>query len=892
MVLTAGHCDLDESISVDIGRYDRVSLTQQYENIAVEQKLRNPLFVAGDAIRHDQLLLKLSSTSTVTPIKINFDPDIPGLNVDVTVVGWGLTDGSNDGSASSVLKETIIQTISNSECSMSSNPSFPWTNYQGLIFDDMLCAYSFGTDSCQGDSGGPLIMSTSEGDLQVGIVSWGFGCAQQYFPGVYSRTSYDANWLVSTVCQNSISPPAYFNCTSSGSSNTSDVTTPSPTPSQTLPVSSTSITVTVQIQMDSYPKDIGWRLELIGDTIEIVAQRTPGVYTTPNELVEESLSLQEGEIYAFIIFDISSDGLCCLFGSGSYQLILGDRIIISGDGKFKEGTDHTFLATLDDTPVSAPVSPGSLSLELQIQFDSFPEETGWILRADEPLDNTTRVNDQIIAFKPSGSYSNVGSSQFVTESIALPSEGKYTFYFLDAFADGICCSYGNGYYRLYEIIGGKKNLLVQGTGGGSNREITNFEIGESSLEQNNSVPTVSPSPTSSGSSVFVSILPDMKPDEIGWSIQDEKGKVVASKPVGSYTSLTRVDETILVESDAVYTFIISDEAADGLCCDFGQGAYGVETTNGIVGIGYEFGSSESIVFASPGTFPVTLKIQTDSYPEEIGWYLERLDLDETVSISMIPYGFYTISNELIEREMMVTDGGFYRFTIFDSNLDGICCTDAQGSISLIIGDDKRIVSSEPGNYSSGATFNFLGSSTNSLPNISNPRNLTLSLTFDRYPNDVSWLLLQSEDDSSVSREVHRNNMQIVAFGPSGRAYYPNSLATKTITETIQIEAVPQGIERSFNFIFLDVSGDGLCCEYGAGTYTLYYGEGSGNNSSSPKVLASGNAQGQARVTHTFTMSSDGTVSTPIRPDATASSAISSVSSLLSVIVTALVLSIF
>jgi hypothetical protein len=99
---------------------------------------------------------------------------------------------------------------------------------------------------------------------------------------------------------------------------------------------------------------------------------------------------------------------------------------------------------------------------------------------------------------------------------------------------------------------------------------------------------------------------------------------------------------------------------------------------------------------SPGSFPVTLKLQTDSYPGEIGWYLERLDLDETVSISMIPFGFYTTSNELIEREMMVTDGGFYRFSIFDSNGDGICCTDAQGSIELMIGEDKRVVTSELG----------------------------------------------------------------------------------------------------------------------------------------------------------------------------------------------------
>ena len=39
----------------------------------------------------------------------------------------------------------------------------------------MICAGKAGKDSCQGDSGGPMV--DSEGK-QVGIVSWGYGCAK------------------------------------------------------------------------------------------------------------------------------------------------------------------------------------------------------------------------------------------------------------------------------------------------------------------------------------------------------------------------------------------------------------------------------------------------------------------------------------------------------------------------------------------------------------------------------------------------------------------------------------------------------------------------------------------------------------------------------------------
>jgi hypothetical protein len=61
----------------------------------------------------------------------------------------------------------------------------------------MLCAGlpQGGKGSCQGDSGGPLLIDSNTGPQQLGIVSWGFGCASPGYPGVFTRVSEFANWI-------------------------------------------------------------------------------------------------------------------------------------------------------------------------------------------------------------------------------------------------------------------------------------------------------------------------------------------------------------------------------------------------------------------------------------------------------------------------------------------------------------------------------------------------------------------------------------------------------------------------------------------------------------------------------------------------------------------------
>ncbi|CAK1593652.1 unnamed protein product [Parnassius mnemosyne] len=111
-------------------------------------------------------------------------------NVPVVHAGWGAT--SQGGSASNVLLDTTIYTINNAVCA----ERYRTLPQPAIVTENMICAGLLdvgGRDACQGDSGGPLYY----GDIIVGIVSWGHGCANATFPGVSTAVAPYTDWIVS-----------------------------------------------------------------------------------------------------------------------------------------------------------------------------------------------------------------------------------------------------------------------------------------------------------------------------------------------------------------------------------------------------------------------------------------------------------------------------------------------------------------------------------------------------------------------------------------------------------------------------------------------------------------------------------------------------------------------
>uniref|UniRef100_A0A8C5MYM9 Peptidase S1 domain-containing protein n=1 Tax=Leptobrachium leishanense TaxID=445787 RepID=A0A8C5MYM9_9ANUR len=105
------------------------------------------------------------------------------------ITGWGTI--SYGGKAADILQEADIFLISTSLCNMTG-----W--YGGIITKNMICAgvEGGGIDTCQGDSGGPLVCYISERQkyFLIGITSFGYGCAEALYPGVYTQVANYENW--------------------------------------------------------------------------------------------------------------------------------------------------------------------------------------------------------------------------------------------------------------------------------------------------------------------------------------------------------------------------------------------------------------------------------------------------------------------------------------------------------------------------------------------------------------------------------------------------------------------------------------------------------------------------------------------------------------------------
>ncbi|XP_062992938.1 serine protease 27-like [Elgaria multicarinata webbii] len=198
-VLTAAHCfkkcNNTSDYKVLLGAYQLSNFSDSVIRSDVEQIEIHPDYYPLTSA--DIALVKLKApvefTDYIHPISLLHSLEEVPMDADCWVTGWGDIKYNVSLPDPQTLQELKVPLINRSAC----NDLYTID----LVMPGMLCAgyAEGGKNAAEGDSGGPLVCKREGGWTQVGVVSWGTGCAEPKHPGVYTSVPAYFKWIQATT---------------------------------------------------------------------------------------------------------------------------------------------------------------------------------------------------------------------------------------------------------------------------------------------------------------------------------------------------------------------------------------------------------------------------------------------------------------------------------------------------------------------------------------------------------------------------------------------------------------------------------------------------------------------------------------------------------------------
>lgn len=202
-VLTAAHCVSGRQPKNLFVWESGVQLTGR-ESIDVDRIVVHERYSSEPFSRNDIALVHLKKAAAAPPQMLisqaaSLTVLYNGLNT--SVAGFGNTKARKarekaGGSLADQLMEAELPFVERASCNRTLKRLFGRSS--DIIVDaSAICAgdISGRRDSCNGDSGGPLVVDIEGRRVQVGIVSWGPGCAQRDTVGIYAGVGYFERWI-------------------------------------------------------------------------------------------------------------------------------------------------------------------------------------------------------------------------------------------------------------------------------------------------------------------------------------------------------------------------------------------------------------------------------------------------------------------------------------------------------------------------------------------------------------------------------------------------------------------------------------------------------------------------------------------------------------------------
>ena len=153
-----------------------------------------------------------------------------------------------------------------------------------------------------------------------------------------------------------------------------------------------------------------------------------------------------------------------------------DALTLTDSGQLSARLSTVNYKPTDDDPAnnmriknfSAAKNFNSLKVLLRIRTDQYGAETYWELR--DPQGNVLETGgNKSVGPGGGGMFTGIpggpgayNDNALIRDTLNLPEPGCYSIHFVDYYGDGMCCDYGNGYYRLYDLTDLQTPILTGG----------------------------------------------------------------------------------------------------------------------------------------------------------------------------------------------------------------------------------------------------------------------------------------------------------------------------------------------------------------------------------------------------------------------------------------------
>ncbi len=335
---------------------------------------------------------------------------------------------------------------------------------------------------------------------------------------------------------------------------------------------------TLTLVLDNYPGETTWTVtDAAGTTLY-----SGGPYSSVGATVTEIFCIADG-CFDYNIFDSYGDGICCSYGSGSYDISDASGSLASG-GAFTSSESKNFCVNGGVTPTCTDGIQNGDETGVDCggpDCPSCPSCTDGIMNGDETGVDCGGPDCPVCPSCTDG-IQNGNETGIDCGGPDCPSCPTCT--------DGI----QNGNETGIDCGGPDCPSCPSCTDGIQNGQETGVDCGG---------PDCVPCDTGGGSDcseneVILNLQLDNYPGETTWNITNSSNNVLHSG--GPYTSAGSTVSDTFCLPDGCYDFNIFDTYGDGICCSYGQGFYEVNGTSGSLASGGEFGSSETKNFCVGG----------------------------------------------------------------------------------------------------------------------------------------------------------------------------------------------------------------------------------------------------------------------------------------------------